>query len=605
MKDYRDTKIVAIGFGHLIEYLLPCLEVFLGENFKKNLTATTADRTDYARKKAAYSFDVVLEDNMGALCTVQPDVILFAPPPSVAPALIEEVLVPYFQELRQVDRPVPDLYVFPPTPSGAFYLDKLGEVNVVNILPNMTSHIAGRDVAREGYTLLTFPYGATWPEKNRNRLTAMFLPIGGTLEVPPDQVLAILASSVGCNIFTNVIFLLESRLRDMGEPAPYFAIARVLRYEMNQLTGLNIPDTLECGPDGMSDNARVLVIETCTAWYHGLERFLLEEGVPSGVVSVFLPQRLDSFLQICQLTSRKTIADNRNKCATGGGVLAKGLEIFEQKRSQVVQLLKAGNDRTQEWTQEVSACAHTIARTVLCHSRDMAGEPIKFGIDHHATLYALLSKHVQQLCGQEGRRVLGDATFRYGNERGRRMAENAKSNGDPLTMVSYFAYVEWTDEKGEMKRSIRAKSPAYNPVVHRCAWTDAWKRRGLLEYGHIYCQYADFGICAGFNPKNQLEIHKLLSAGDDICDFDWKFDMTPDRWDQLTALRKQVGTQYRKDFGYHTAHLYQSISDEFRRQLGSLGEEAAHQALEEFGRIFSPRAAQIIREKVKEMSKNG
>lgn len=605
MNEYGDTKIVSIGYGKLIKYLLPSLEKFLGDSFSSNFTATTVDREDYENQKAVCPFQLVLEDNMCALRAVKPDVILFAPPPSAAPTLTKEVLVPYFRELLQNGDPVPDLYVFPPAPAGAFYREQLGMVNVVNILPNMTSTIAGRDVAREGYTLLTFPRGGTWPEENRARLSAVFSAIGGTLEVEPDQVLAVLASSVGCNLFTNVIFLLENQLKSTGGEASYAEIARALRYYMNAQNELHIPGTLECGPEGLPEKDYVWATAICSAWYHGLERFLLEEGILPQQVKIFLPQRLDSFLQTCQLTSRDEIAQNRIQCATKGGVLAKGLEVFEEMySSKIAQLLKEDNRSSQELIARISDYACDIARAVLCHSRTMAGEPIHFGIDHHATLYALLSKYVQQLCGPNGRRVLGEATFRYGRERGQRMAENAKSNGDPLDMVSYFAYVEWTDEKGEMERGVRRKSPTYNPIVHKCGWTDSWTRRGLLEYGQVYCQYADYGICAGFNPENHLEIHKLLSAGDEICDFDWKYDMTSERWERLTAMRERLGTQYRKDFAYHTAHLYQAISDEFCCQLGKDGEEAARLALEEFGQIFSIQAAQLVQQKAEELGKH-
>ena len=169
MKKGADTKIVIIGMGFLMEYIMPCYKKLLGDNFATNVVAVTADAKDLKRKQESFGFKVVLNENKETLENVEPDIILFAPPPSFAPEITESVLKPYYEKLRKEGKPLPDLYAFPPNPAGKYYLDTIGyDINVANILPNMVSKIGDMDVSQEGYTNVTFPKEKEWPEENKS-----------------------------------------------------------------------------------------------------------------------------------------------------------------------------------------------------------------------------------------------------------------------------------------------------------------------------------------------------------------------------------------------------------------------------------------------------
>lgn len=221
---------------------------------------------------------------------------------------------------------------------------------------------------------------------------------------------------------------------------------------------------------------------------------------------------------------------------------------------------------------------------------------MQFSIDHHATMYALLSKHLQRLCPERGLEILGVATDRYGRERGMRMARCAAMDGVDCSLEHYFAYVEWTDADHEMVRGVAQREPEYRTLVHRCGWVESWKKRGLLEYGKIYCQYADFGLVHGFNPDNTLVLDETLSHGDAACVFRWAgYAMTPAREAALRDARARVGERYRRDFAFHTGHLFSCLRDEMIAQLGVVGAAAADLAMEEFAEIFTTEAADIVR----------
>ena len=177
MKDYADLKFVSIGFGFLAGYLYPCYSRFCKpEKIGSQIAAVTADADTLEFKRQKYAFPIFLDENEKALRQVNPDVILFSPPPAVAPKLAKEVLKPYYDSLRDQGKGLPDLYAFPPSPQGKFYVDLLGkDVHVCNILPNMTREIAGKDLhGAEGNTYVTLPKESSWPEENLQILEKIF-----------------------------------------------------------------------------------------------------------------------------------------------------------------------------------------------------------------------------------------------------------------------------------------------------------------------------------------------------------------------------------------------------------------------------------------------
>ena len=142
MRPLSEAKVTIIGLGFLMEYIFPCFRRAKGARTAQEINAVTADAGDLEGKRARLGIPVLLGDNARALRELEPDCIFFAPPPSVAPGLVEECLAPYFAELRAAGKPIPALVAFPPSPAGVFYQEKLGEdLKVVNIIPNMISRV--------------------------------------------------------------------------------------------------------------------------------------------------------------------------------------------------------------------------------------------------------------------------------------------------------------------------------------------------------------------------------------------------------------------------------------------------------------------------------
>ena len=102
-------KIVILGFGSLMESLLPCCGTLLGTTdpavWKEHIYAVKGSVSGLEEKQAQYPFPVSAGDSAQVLQNVQPDVILFSPPPTLAKTLTETVLLPYYQDIHMQNLP--------------------------------------------------------------------------------------------------------------------------------------------------------------------------------------------------------------------------------------------------------------------------------------------------------------------------------------------------------------------------------------------------------------------------------------------------------------------------------------------------------------------
>ena len=112
MRAFVNAKAVIIGMGFLMEYIFPCWKNAMGAKVSENILAVTADAHDLEGKQQRMGIRVILNDNAGALQQMRPDWIFFAPPPSVAPGLTRDILLPYYESCRREGRELPILVCF-------------------------------------------------------------------------------------------------------------------------------------------------------------------------------------------------------------------------------------------------------------------------------------------------------------------------------------------------------------------------------------------------------------------------------------------------------------------------------------------------------------
>lgn len=217
-------------------------------------------------------------------------------------------------------------------------------------------------------------------------------------------------------------------------------------------------------------------------------------------------------------------------------------------------------------------------------------------IEHHAVLFALLAKYAVTMCGKKGEEAILNGVTVYGKERGARMAANALARGDELTTMTNQAYGEWKpDYEGQMEFGQLRLEPTFQTYITKCAWCDAWKKHGLLEYGKLYCLNVDKAVYQGFRSDFVCTpMTTALSWGGSRCEFDWGHPISKDEAQELVRKKKELGTSCMKDFNYHTSHLKNTISRVLIEELGEDGKKAAEMALEEYAGIFGREYMEML-----------
>lgn len=226
----------------------------------------------------------------------------------------------------------------------------------------------------------------------------------------------------------------------------------------------------------------------------------------------------------------------------------------------------------------------------------MSDNTVTCKIEHHAVLFALLSKYATLLCSKEGTKAIQKGMIRYGNERGARMAANALAHEDPLTTMASQAYGEWApDFEGQIEAGQLGITPTLRTYVSKCAWCDAWNKHHLLEYGKYYCVNVDNAVYQGFRSDFVCRhLSDPLSFGGTRCEFDWGHPLTEEENQILSEKRVLLGTTCMKDFTFHTAHILYTLSKTLIEELGDIGNQAVHSAVREYERIFGTEYLAIL-----------
>lgn len=593
MKKDAEHKIVIIGMGYLMEYIAPCYKKMLGEHLADQVLGVTVDREGLEEKSKNCGFPVILDDNLGALNRIKPDLIFFAPPPSVAPALTETVLKPYYENCRADGREIPMLFAFPPNPEGKFYQSALGEdLKVVNILPNMIREIAGKPSELAGFSMVTLPEKNNWSEEELLFLERFWNPLGQVIFLSPQEVKAALAVSCSNQMLGEVLLDMQQMISSQGEQVEVKEMAQAARAYFLDKFHYSPPQPVPGSMDVVSDRLLEAIKKVTYHAYKGTLRFMTEKGFEPEKAEQIQKMNYDLNLRKVQLMDREELRKTTRKHATRGGVLECACISYTQKWQKNVKDHFRNYPEwipDAEWAQELEQGFEDISEDVYGHLQNLSAkrEPKPCQIEHHAVLYALLEKEAVDQAGESGRQAMSEATAQYGMERGKRMRQNALLRGDHPDAFTYLAYGEWSAAPGVMVVEEQTDRSDYTTHVTRCEWCRCWEKHDLMEYGKAYCTNVDVNIAHGYEPTFDLMVNSLMSAGDPFCEFGYGFEMTPEQMAELEEIKKKIGVSAQKDFNYHTAHLLATCKRVLKEQLGeTAGQDIADAALFDFTRRF-------------------
>lgn len=597
-------KITIIGMGFLMEYIFPCVRGLNGEDTPRLVNAVTADAGDLEGKRERLKIPVLLNDSLTALRTLEPDWIFFAPPPTVAPGLVETCLKPYCEQCRAAGRPLPVLFAFPPKPAGAYYQEQLGgDLAVVNIIPNMISTVGSEPVPAESCHLITYPKRDNFTPEMKRELEELLRPMGRPLVVEPDKILPVLSAEIGTHPLTELAEVAARALTDAGTPADYPAAASSMRFWHQKKRGFRSQYSNNVREDAVPDaGAREKMNAVLDCWYDALTHFLLDAGMDAEGAKRLLDPLFDLYLHEAQLETREEIVAKARKDATPGGMLELCLECYHEDIEPLLyRVLSAAGPVAGEDLERLNRLIRLAASDVVRRGKGLTGGTADaFTPEHHAVLFGALARRTLEAFGDAAPALLQRAVERYGRERGGRMAQRAAQWGVEPDMLAYLAFSEWRYPHHFVK-SVESRQPVYTTLVHQCPWCRAWKEHGQQEYGPWYCRYVDEALVKGFNPQLELKVHSNLSEGADSCRFEWRgLAMTQDNARRLQELSQRLGDSCLKNWEYHTAHLLSALGRELLAENEALGRRALWQAMADFRQEFGRDAARCAAEQARQ-----
>jgi len=123
------------------------------------------------------------------------------------------------------------------------------------------------------------------------------------------------------------------------------------------------------------------------------------------------------------------------------------------------------------------------------------------------------------------------------------------------------------------------------------------QKNNLLDYGHYFCREIDTALVRGFNPDLEIQVNSTLTNDGEPCDFIFK--------NAGLSFFKMLGLAYKKKirpgrqtimpWEYHTGHLYKTMGNLIRQELGDKADEIMENALNDFASFFSEKHIAAIK----------
>ncbi len=208
----------------------------------------------------------------------------------------------------------------------------------------------------------------------------------------------------------------------------------------------------------------------------------------------------------------------------------------------------------------------------------------------HAFLAARYYARLKETFGERGVAAFIHGVQYYAGQRGRRMAQRAIREGQPLTHATYLQYGELksTELVQPTDKDVLEVSPDYVIRIRRCPWHDQFEAMGALEAGQVYCRYLDEAICRGFNPDLRFRVERNLNSAD-CC----VHRVAETRYEAPPALPPRE--QYRRDFSFHCGHLFWSMREVCRGIFGPEGETVSDGVLADFRESYGQEMEETLR----------
>lgn len=132
-----------------------------------------------------------------------------------------------------------------------------------------------------------------------------------------------------------------------------------------------------------------------------------------------------------------------------------------------------------------------------------------------ANLYYHLTKAVVEDFGEDAKKTIERGIRNFGLERGRKIAQEVKAAGLPLTLENLDRFYDLPIAEGwDLERTY--ENNMRMSVTPQCTFADVWLEKNWAEVGHIYC-LTDLAIREGYSGNVKFCPIRNILEGDAHC----------------------------------------------------------------------------------------
>lgn len=135
-----------------------------------------------------------------------------------------------------------------------------------------------------------------------------------------------------------------------------------------------------------------------------------------------------------------------------------------------------------------------------------------FGI--MAMLFESVAEEVISKFGEDGKKAIEEAVFKFGTKRGQEIRRKTLEAGEQLTFENYLKNYDM-ERSSEFKSDTKIGENFIDQDISICPLGNGW--RGNPEIGKLYCNNVDKGLAYGYDPDILYNLEKHILRGDELC----------------------------------------------------------------------------------------
>ncbi len=144
------------------------------------------------------------------------------------------------------------------------------------------------------------------------------------------------------------------------------------------------------------------------------------------------------------------------------------------------------------------------------------GEAVRLMSIHMANMYYYMTKAMVEDFGEAAEKTIERSIIEFGHARGRKIAEQVKAAGLPLTIENLDRFYDIPIAEGWDLHRTYEGDRKYN-VTDSCTFADVWIEKDWRRIGHYYC-LVDTALREGYSENVVFHPVKNILKGDEHCE---------------------------------------------------------------------------------------